>query len=49
MLLGCVCSLDNNEIGGPGAVGLGEGLKTNTALEYLKYVDALKLPRSCPN
>jgi hypothetical protein len=35
MLLGCVCSLQFNEIGDAGAVGLGEALKTNTVLEYI--------------
>jgi hypothetical protein len=38
-LLGCICSLNNNEIGDAGAVGLGEGLKTNTALRRIMYVN----------
>jgi hypothetical protein len=38
-MLGCVCSLFGNDFGDVGAVGLGEGMKTNTALQYLEYVD----------
>jgi hypothetical protein len=35
--MGCVCSLNHNKIGDVGAVGFGEGLKTNTALQRLLY------------
>jgi hypothetical protein len=35
LLLTLLCSLNDNQIGDAGAVGLGEGLKNNTALSRL--------------
>jgi hypothetical protein len=39
--------MDSNEIGDVGAVGFGEGLKTNTVLQTALYVDVWRCLRDC--